>query len=190
MFVEIKCPSCGASCEIAEDRAVAFCTFCGTKMINEQAPIQIDNSATVKNLLLRAQQFAESGDKVRAREYFDRVLDIDALCQHAVFGIRKLDGLPCEENLFFVLDKSANFHLSVELDGAAIGSIERGKALFVTATPGDHSLVGIAFGSERSRKHTLTVQPVGRTIMIADYGIRGITFRVGSESDLPKVYGF
>ena len=32
-FISVKCPQCGANLSIEEDRDMAFCTYCGTKII-------------------------------------------------------------------------------------------------------------------------------------------------------------
>ena len=76
-MVVLTCPNCGASMEIEESRQFAFCQYCGTKIANLKNTVEVDRSGELKNLLLRAYEFEARGDYARAREYCDRILDMD-----------------------------------------------------------------------------------------------------------------
>ena len=186
MFIEIKCPSCGAVCDIDENREIAFCTFCGTKMVNESARVQIDTSPTVKNLLIRANQFKDSGDHQKSKEYYNRVLDIDAGCLEAINGIRRIDGLPVDENVFVVMAKSANFPLSVSIDDVMIGEIANHSVLFCKLSEGDHRIGGVAFGNEKCVPARFHLSCGKRIVIVANYSAAGAVFRTGSNADLPE----
>ena len=91
-FITIKCPSCGASIDLDDSREFGFCTYCGTKIIQDKiivehrGIIKIDGSVTTESLLERAHIMLCDGDFAKADTYFDRVLDIDPHCAAAYFG--------------------------------------------------------------------------------------------------------
>ncbi len=91
-LIPAKCTECGASIKVDSDKEAGICEYCGTPFITEKAinnfnvsgNINIENAtvnvpgADIDNLLARAQQYEALGDKEKAREYYNRVLDIDA----------------------------------------------------------------------------------------------------------------
>ena len=88
-FIELKCPNCSAEIELDDKREFGFCSYCGTKIVQDVQKIEvtgninIDNEvkvqgvSTVENLLIRAQQFLDEKDLIKAKEYIDKVLDLD-----------------------------------------------------------------------------------------------------------------
>ncbi|MBQ1817564.1 MAG: hypothetical protein II124_02920 [Clostridia bacterium] len=83
MLVVLICPNCGASMEIDQNRQFAFCSYCGTKVMNTNSRVEVDHSAEIENLLYRAREFMRQQDFPRAREYCSRILDLDPRNQDA-----------------------------------------------------------------------------------------------------------
>ena len=102
-LVAAKCTQCGASIQVDETKEAGICQYCGTAFITEKVinnynitnNIQVENAtfniagANVENLLLRAQQYEERGDDETAKEYYNRILDIDA--NHEIAKIKVFD---------------------------------------------------------------------------------------------------
>ncbi len=91
-FVKLNCPNCGANIELSEDREYGFCSFCGTKVVQEKVIIEhrghisIDGIADTDALLDRAFLFLEDGDFAKATDYLEKVLDINPRCSRAYIG--------------------------------------------------------------------------------------------------------
>lgn len=91
-FVIINCPNCGAEIELDSQREYGYCTYCGTKVVQEKiivehrGTVNIDGVADLNALLERAYIFIEDGKFQQANQYFDRVLDINPRCSKAYFG--------------------------------------------------------------------------------------------------------
>lgn len=75
--IELKCPSCDADIELDDSREIGFCCYCGMKILIKVPTAKIDGIAGIDNLLLRANQFVQEGNINKAKEYYNRVLDID-----------------------------------------------------------------------------------------------------------------
>lgn len=91
-FTTVKCPSCGANIELDSSREFGFCSFCGTKVVQDKiivehrGTIRIEGTATAETLLERAQFMLRDSDFASADSYFDRVLDIEPHCAEAYWG--------------------------------------------------------------------------------------------------------
>lgn len=91
-LIALKCPSCGAEVQLDESCEFGFCTYCGTKVMQEKiivdhrGSIKIEGTATAESLLERAQIMLQDGDFSNADSYFNRVLDIDPHCAAAYWG--------------------------------------------------------------------------------------------------------
>lgn len=86
-MIELKCPNCRADIELDDSREVGFCRYCGTQILIEPNKSKIDGIAGVDNLLLRAEQFLKENDIRKAKEYYNRVLDIDIHNEKALKGL-------------------------------------------------------------------------------------------------------
>lgn len=92
-FITLKCPSCGAALDIDDSRELAFCSYCGTKMVQEKTVIEhrgtvsVDGIATKKNLIQRASVYLKDGDFFNAEIYFNKTLDADPKCSQAYWGL-------------------------------------------------------------------------------------------------------
>ena len=76
-MLQLKCPNCGADITLDDTREFGFCSYCGTKVLLDEYKKRVDGVPGVANLLLRADDFLKQGNVEKAREYYNRVLDID-----------------------------------------------------------------------------------------------------------------
>ena len=93
------CEMCGSN-DVVKVDGVYVCQYCGTKynaeegqrlMVEMSGPMSVEGVATVDNLMDRAQEFLDRGDRTRALEYVDRVLDIDIHNERAREMQRRLE---------------------------------------------------------------------------------------------------
>ena len=122
----IVCEMCGGQ-ELLKKDGVFVCQHCGTQYTAEEAKkliveakvdisgsaVTVDNLPQVKAILTRAREFEDKKDSIKAREYYNKVLDIDPHNTEALEGIRRIDDKSASENagcilwffgiLFFVL---------------------------------------------------------------------------------------
>ena len=126
-FVTVKCPECGASINIEENRTNAFCSYCGAKIIitneNEYVYRHIDEAGIKKaetDRVVKLKQLEVSEKKARIKLMRIRlalilaavgvvVMIAGALLEHAtdddVFGTMMLLGLlPIVGSLYILLD--------------------------------------------------------------------------------------
>lgn len=79
-FIAIKCPQCGADIQLDDSREFGFCTYCGTKVMQEKIIVEhtggviLDNTEKLKNLHILAERALSSSDNAKAREYFNEIL--------------------------------------------------------------------------------------------------------------------
>lgn len=106
-LVPAKCTQCGANITVDDSKDAAICDFCGTAFITEKAinnyhitnNVNISNATinvtgvSVENLILRAEQYEAQGNYEKAKEYYNRALDIDATNQIALNKLEKLTQL-------------------------------------------------------------------------------------------------
>ena len=118
-MVVLTCPNCGASMQIEENRQFAFCQYCGTKIANLRNTVEVDRSGELNNLLLRAYEFEARGDYARAREYCDRILDLDPHHASARQLESRLPSLTPVNNVTVVYTSAldSRFKLRISLDG-------------------------------------------------------------------------
>lgn len=82
-IIAVRCPQCGADVQLDESREFGFCTYCGTKIMQEKifvehnGSVKIDSSEELKNLYIAARNSIEAGDKDTALEYYRKIAMID-----------------------------------------------------------------------------------------------------------------
>lgn len=82
-FIAVKCPNCGAEVNLDESREFGFCTYCGTKVVQEKIVVEhrgqvsVDGISTKENVLERADNYIAQGDFERATIYYNKALDLD-----------------------------------------------------------------------------------------------------------------
>lgn len=87
-FIALKCPNCNGTIQIDENLKQGFCTYCGTKIVNEQAmpqSVNIDRTAEIKGNLEIGKLALETADFAKADTYAEKALLIDSLCSDAWF---------------------------------------------------------------------------------------------------------
>ena len=91
-FTAVKCPSCGASVELDSSREFGFCSYCGTKIVQDKiihehrGSVKVEGTVTADSLFERGRIMLSDGDFRNAAKYFDRVLDIDPHKASAYWG--------------------------------------------------------------------------------------------------------
>lgn len=91
-FKAVKCPACGSTIELDESREFGFCSYCGTKVVQDKIVVEHRGSISVsgvandQSLLDRAFLFLEDSDFSNANLYFEKVLDINPKCSKAYIG--------------------------------------------------------------------------------------------------------
>ncbi len=123
-FVALKCPACGADIQLNDEKEYGFCSYCGTKIVQDKTVIEhtgkiaVDGIASEKSLLDRAFIYIEDGNFFSADEYLEKVLDMNPTCSKAYFG-----KLLCQKhsktaddlilNLSEPLDNNSNYEKAV-----------------------------------------------------------------------------
>lgn len=112
--------------EIEEIREMAFAQANKTQAQNQAT------GATVQSLLDRANTFLENGEKGRAKEYFEKILDMNARCAEAYFGELLLDlglksaaGLSAYPNDF---TNNKNYQSALKYAGAELAKVYQSYA--------------------------------------------------------------
>ncbi len=91
-FVAAKCPNCGATIELSEDREYGFCTYCGTKVVQDKIVVEhrgnisISGIASEDAILDRAFLFIEDEKYDEANLYLEKALDTNPRCSKAYLG--------------------------------------------------------------------------------------------------------
>ena len=49
-FVAAKCPNCGATIELSEDREYGFCTYCGTKVVQDKIVVEHRGKVSISGI--------------------------------------------------------------------------------------------------------------------------------------------
>lgn len=89
-MLQLKCPNCGANITLDNTRDFGFCSYCGTKILLDEYKKRVDGVPGIDNLLLRADDFLKKGDAEKAKEYYNRVLDIDIYNDKANHGLNMI----------------------------------------------------------------------------------------------------
>lgn len=97
----LKCKLCGGSLLMDDSCEYSTCESCGMKysmdsmkkMIEalQDIKFQVDGIPSIKNLLIRASKYCNEGQYVLARQYYNKVLDIDAENAEAIENIMFCD---------------------------------------------------------------------------------------------------
>ncbi len=148
-FVALHCPSCGAEITLDDTRDFGFCSYCGTKVVQEKqiiehrGSISIDRSQEINNLLIRARDLTIQNRFSEAGQYYNRVLDIDASNVEAKEGLLRAESIITEPNLFIkrlpaFCGCEGKVHLKI--NGQKTGVILNGGERFFQLPVGQHEL--------------------------------------------------
>lgn len=122
-LVSLKCPSCGADIELDESREFGFCTYCGTKIIQEKqivelkGKVEIEGVSTSAQILERAYILVEDRKYSEAEVYFDKVLELNPKCSEGYWGKMlceyRVSDAEEAESKGFDITKSNNYNRAV-----------------------------------------------------------------------------
>lgn len=79
-LVNAKCPNCGATIQIDNERTEGFCSYCGSKVkfseaqkITVQGTVKVDTSDELSNLYFLARRAKDSGNAENATKYYNMI---------------------------------------------------------------------------------------------------------------------
>lgn len=85
-MINLTCPNCAADLDLPEDRDVAFCSYCGKKiLIGEHTKVSgqvtVDDAVAARrraeNYVALAERYGKRGDKEKLNLYIDKALEED-----------------------------------------------------------------------------------------------------------------
>lgn len=149
-FIPMVCPQCGAQVQLDDSREFGFCSYCGTKIVQDKVVVEhrgnvgVDHSAEIDNLLRRASEYMQRGDTDGAEIYYNRVLDLDFDNEIARNAMEKLNKIVKEPNLSIMVTVGRFYNkkasISVNIDKIDRGSISNGEADTFTLCSGTHKV--------------------------------------------------
>lgn len=97
-LVSAKCPNCGASIQVDNERKEAFCSYCGSKVEVQEAigKVKIDNSEELANLYQVARRAKEQNNSENAAKYYDMILIKDPNSWEANFYVVYYQAMQCK----------------------------------------------------------------------------------------------
>ncbi len=157
-MIALKCPSCGANLELDDDREIAYCQYCGTRLMLDlcqrvklDGPINVEGIANISNLIARAEQYESQNDIDKALEYYNRILDIDVSNAEATEGVSRLNRVITEPNVTVECQnnpRNQNGTTNLFVDGELIQTLNAGQTITITVGVGDHE---IGFGAFKGK---------------------------------------
>lgn len=162
---QVKCPNCGASMEIQENRDFAFCSFCGTKIIVNEV-VEVNRENEINNLLNRAYEYEMKHDYAKAREYCNKVLDIDSKNEFARALEKRLDSAAPINNVIvkYISSIGEKFKLRITLDGFTWHTIEPNGEFSLRLPVGAHNI--LFAGRKKTYKKRIDVLDPNKVITI------------------------
>lgn len=98
---KLQCDLCRGTLLMDDSGERATCEYCGMKYMREtvekmlvklDGEVQVEGIASIDSLLVRANQLRETGDFDKAKEYYDRVLELNPECAKSHFGYFLAEG--------------------------------------------------------------------------------------------------
>lgn len=124
--VNAKCPNCGASIQLDNERTEGFCSYCGSKIKVEetqklliQGTVKVDTSDELENLLVLARRVKKSRNYKKAYQYYEKILKSNPNSWEAIFyticcnAHRDFDDVDEEEGVYHEL--GSNLSLILDL---------------------------------------------------------------------------
>lgn len=101
-IVNAKCPNCGASIQLDNERSEGFCSYCGSKVEVEEAQklmiqgtVKVDTSDELANLYQVARRAKDAGNSENAQKYYDMILVKDPNSWEATFYVTYYQAMQC-----------------------------------------------------------------------------------------------
>lgn len=142
-----------------DNREFAFCSFCGTKiLLNEK--VSINRKEEIQNFLNRAYEYEEKHDYLKAKDYCNRVLDIDSNNEFArELENRLLRSGPTKNiRIVYKSEIDEKYKLRFTLDGFTWFTVEPNEDYQLQLSPGKHNIL-LAVGKKS----------INQKIMVFDY---------------------
>ena len=94
-LVDVNCPNCGAAIQLDQNREEGFCSYCGSKVIVQEAikKVKIGNSGNLFNYLQLAESAYNSNNEDECLTYANKALEIDP--QNSCAWIWKMKAVDC-----------------------------------------------------------------------------------------------
>lgn len=80
-LIDVKCPNCGASIQLDDNREFGFCSYCGSKVQLQNPTVSkiiIDKSSDIQTYLDLAQAAIDARNGKEAYDYANKALEFDA----------------------------------------------------------------------------------------------------------------
>lgn len=90
-FIAVRCPACGADIELDDSCEFGFCTYCGSKVMQDKVVVEhkgnvkIDNSEYVEKFLQNARRAKQKEDWDETEKYYNLVEQNDPTNIEAIF---------------------------------------------------------------------------------------------------------
>ncbi len=101
--VNAKCPNCGASIQLDNERSEGFCSYCGSKIKVEEAQklmiqgtVKVDTSDELANLYQIARRAKDADNSENAHKYYDMILVKDPNSWEATFYVTYYQAMQCK----------------------------------------------------------------------------------------------
>ncbi len=101
--VNAKCPNCGASIQLDNERTEGFCSYCGSKVKVEEAQklliqgtVKVDTSDELANLYQIARRAKDVNNSESAYKYYDMILVKDPNSWEATFYVTYYQAMQCK----------------------------------------------------------------------------------------------
>lgn len=102
-IVNAKCPNCGASIQLDNERSEGFCSYCGSKVKVEEAQklmiqgtVKVDTSDELANLYQIARRAKNADNSENAHKYYDMILVKDPNSWEANFYVTYYQTMQCK----------------------------------------------------------------------------------------------
>ena len=90
-LVAVKCPQCGADIQLDDTREFGYCSFCGTKVMQDRilvehsGTVRIDSSDNLKNLYQAARNALATSNSALALRHYETISTLDPNSWEALF---------------------------------------------------------------------------------------------------------
>lgn len=102
-LVNVKCPNCGAEIQLDSSREEGFCSYCGSKVIIQEAinKVKIDKSGDIQNYLQLADHASKNKNYEECMTYAKKALEVDASnCRAWIYVMISEDCMGSYDNHF------------------------------------------------------------------------------------------
>lgn len=120
---KMQCEVCGSTEIKRIDDSTFECQSCGVQysknelqklLVEITGNVKVDHSQEVENTIKRAEQFENDGDSQKAKEYYNKALDMDAENEKAQQRIKEIEDNQELEN-YYIVDSAVDPKENVEL---------------------------------------------------------------------------